>query len=89
MNEEDDEEEWSRRILPTKQTKDKKGPVQPPKRKEGWDLFRRTSDDNSINMNLNLPGSETPWRKKELQRVVDPPRRMKTTMDMKEVMIKE
>ena len=55
----------------------RKGPVQPPTRKEGRDLFQRTSDDNSrftpINMNLKLPGSETPWRKKELQRVVDPP----------------
>ena len=25
----------------------KKNHVQPPTRKEGWDLFRRTSDDNS------------------------------------------
>ena len=33
-----------------------------------------------INMNLKLPGSETPWRKKEIQRVVDPPWRMKTSM---------
>ena len=36
--------------------------------------------DNSINMNLKLPRSETPWWKKELQRAVEPPRRMKTTM---------
>ena len=60
----------------------RKGPVKPPTRKEGWDLFQRTSDENSkftlINMNLKLPRSETPWRKKELQRVVDPPRNMKT-----------
>ena len=58
----------------------RKGPVQPPTRKEGWDLFWRISDDNSINMNLKLPGSETPWQKKELQRAIDPPWRMKTTM---------
>ena len=79
---------------------DGKGHVKPPKRKEGWYLFQRTSDDNSIHKNLKLPGSETPWQKKELQRAVDPPRRMKTTMGMrdnsrwkknamKEAMIKE
>ena len=62
----------------------KKDHVQSPTRKEGWDLFRRTSDDYSINMNLKLPGLETPWRKKELQRAVDPPRRMKTTMGMRD-----
>ena len=66
----------------------RKGHVQPPTRKQGWDLFRRTSDDNSrftpINMNLKLPGSETPWWKKELQKEVDPPRRMKTTMGMRD-----
>ena len=62
----------------------RKGHVQPPTRKEGWDLFWRTSDDNSINMNLKLPGSETPWRNKELQRAVDPPWRMKTTMGMRD-----
>ena len=66
----------------------RKGPEQPPTRKQGWDLFRRTSDDNSkftpINMNLKLPGSKTPWRKKELQRAVDPPWRMKTTMGTKD-----
>ena len=60
----------------------RKGPVKPPTRKEGWDLFRRTSDGNSrftpMNMNLKLPGSETPWQKKELQKVVDPPWRMNT-----------
>ena len=33
----------------------RKGPIQPPTRKEGRDLFRRTSDDNSINMNLRIP----------------------------------
>ena len=42
----------------------RKGPVQSPTRKEGRDLFRRTSDNNSrftpINMNLKLLGSETP-----------------------------
>ena len=42
----------------------RKGSVQPPTRKEGLDLFRRTSDDNSrfttINMNISLLGSETP-----------------------------
>ena len=38
----------------------RKGPIQPPTRKEGRDLFQRTSDDNPINMNLKLPGSETP-----------------------------
>ena len=27
----------------------RKGPIQPPTRKEGRDLFRRTSDDNSRN----------------------------------------
>ena len=84
MNEEDDEVEGSRRILPTNQIKNKKGPVQPPTRREGWYLFQRASDDNSrfttINMNLKLPGSKTPWWKKELQRMVDPPWRMKTTM---------
>ena len=62
----------------------RKGPVQPPTRKGGWDLFQRTSDENSIftpiNMNMKLPRSETPWRKKELHRAVDPPQRMKTTM---------
>ena len=26
----------------------RKDHVQSPKRKEGWDLFRRTSDDNSV-----------------------------------------
>ena len=39
----------------------RKGPIQPPTRKEGRDLFRRTSDDNSkftpVNMNLKLLGS--------------------------------
>ena len=49
----------------------RKGHVQSPTRKEGWDLFRRTSDDNSINMNLKLPRSETSWRRKELQRAVE------------------
>ena len=34
--------------------------VQSPTRKEGRDLFRRTIDDNPINMNLKLPGLETP-----------------------------
>ena len=62
----------------------RKAPVQPPTRKEGWDLFRITSDANSrftpINMNIKLPRSETPWQKKELRRVVDPPWRIKTTM---------
>ena len=62
----------------------RKGPVQPPTRKEGWDLFQRKSDDNSINMNMKLPGSETPWRKKELQRAVDPPWRMNTTMGIRD-----
>ena len=42
----------------------RKGHEQPPTIKEGRDLFRRTSDENSrftpINMNLKLPGSETP-----------------------------
>ena len=37
-----------------------KGPVQPPTRKEGKDFFLRPSDDNSINMNMKLPGSNTP-----------------------------
>ena len=41
MNEENDEAEGSRRSLPMKQIK-----VQSPTRKEGWDLFRRTSDDS-------------------------------------------
>ena len=67
----------------------RKGHLQPPTRKEGQDLFWRKSDDNPINMNLKLPGLETPWRKKELQKAVDPPLRMKTTMAMKEAMIKE
>ena len=38
----------------------RKGPIQPPTIKEGRDLFRRTSDDNLINMNMKLLGSETP-----------------------------
>ena len=25
----------------------RKGPIKPPTRKQGWDLFQRTSDDNS------------------------------------------
>ena len=62
----------------------REGLVQPPTRKGGWDLFWIISDDNSrftpINMNVKLVGSETPWWKKELQRVVDPPWRMNTTM---------
>ena len=66
----------------------RKIPVQPPTRKEGWDLFWRTSDDNSrftpINLNLKLPGSQTSWWKKDLQKVVDPPQRMKTTMGMRD-----
>ena len=35
----------------------RKGPIQPPTRKEGRDLFRRTSDDSSRNnprMNNNM-----------------------------------
>ena len=70
----------------------RKDRVQSPKRKEGWDLFWRTSDDNSrftpINMNLKLPGWETPWWKKELQknirRAVDPPQEMNTTLGMRD-----
>ena len=58
--------------------------VQSPTRKQGWDLFQRTSDDNSRNMNLKLLGSETPWQKKELQRAVDPPWRMKNTMGIRD-----
>ena len=42
--------------------------------------------------NLNLPGSETPGRKKELQknikRTVDPPREMKTTLGMRNNMMR-
>ena len=58
--------------------------IQSPTRKKGWDLFQRTSDDNLINMNLKLPGLETPWRKKEIHRAVDPPQRMKTTMGIRD-----
>ena len=62
----------------------RKDHIQSTTRKEGWDLFQRISDDNSIKMNLKLPGSETPCQKKEFQRAVDPPRKMKTTMGMRD-----
>ena len=36
----------------------RKGPVQPPTRKQGWDLFQRKSDDNSRFTPINIHEDE-------------------------------
>ena len=69
----------------------RKGPVQPPIRKGGWDLFRRTSDDNSrfTPINIHEDEPEAPRVRytvieerasKEYKRAVDPPREMNATL---------
>ena len=66
----------------------RKGRVQLPTRKGGWDLFRRTSDDNSkftpIKHEPEAPRVRDIMTEEiapeEYKRAVDPPREMKKSM---------